>query len=86
LRNPGGYAVVTSPDGRREADTFTCAHCNSLVIVKDGQTADDCGGFCRLCMDLVCPRCAGSNCAPFEKKLEQQEAAYHARRSYRLAE
>ena len=82
MRNPGGYAVVTSPDGQREADTFTCNHCNHLVEVKAGEKAEDIGGFCKLCMELVCPRCAGGPCVPFEKKLEQQEAAYHARRSY----
>jgi hypothetical protein len=82
MRNPGGYAVVTDGDSVREADTFTCAHCNSIVIVKAGQKAEDVGGFCRMCMDLICPRCADGPCVPFEKKLEAQEAAYHARRSY----
>jgi hypothetical protein len=31
-------------------------------------------------MRLICPKCLGSGCTPFEKKLEAEEASYNARR------
>jgi hypothetical protein len=82
MRNPGGYATWTGPDGMREADTFTCAHCNKIVHVKPLAPADELGGFCRNCMKAVCPACTDKGCTPFERRLEDWEAAYHARRSY----
>lgn len=75
MLRPGGYAVTEEPERPRdECDTFTCSHCNTVVFVKPKAPASDCGGFCRMCMKLVCPRCADGSCTPFEKKLEQQEA------------
>jgi hypothetical protein len=70
----GGYAVSTDLEGRvSEADSFTCAHCNSVTLVRAGQRAADLGGFCRLCSKLICSKCAGGDCTPFEKKLQQME-------------
>lgn len=83
MRNPGGYACVSEPDRPlREADTFTCAHCNRVVHVPAKANPDELGGFCRMCMSMVCPQCANGSCTPFEKKLAEIEARYHARRSY----
>lgn len=85
MRNPGGCVIITDPYAPvREVDTFTCCHCNSIVKVEPGARAEDCGGFCRMCMAPVCPKCADGPCVPFEKKLEAEEAAYRARRSYGL--
>lgn len=83
MRNAGGYAVLFGPDGGvTERDTFTCFHCNSVVYVKPKSNPDDFGSMCRLCMKMVCQRCANFGCTPFEKKLEQIEARDRARRSY----
>lgn len=84
MRNPRGYACISDPDaGTREADTFTCFHCNSVVFVKPMASPTDVGGMCGLCAKLICPACvAKGNCDPFEKKLERVEASYHALRSY----
>ncbi len=81
---PGGYAFSFDVDGvRQEADTFTCAHCNRIVVVKPKCSPDDLGGMCRLCMKMTCPACvARGSCDPFEKKLARQEAVYRARLSY----
>lgn len=80
MRNPGGYLTVTHEDGRvEEYDTFTCAGCNSVQIIAPGR---DPGQFCPITGKMVCLQCAKTKRGPFERYLEQQEAAYHARRSY----
>lgn len=73
---PGGYAFTFDGGGvRQEADTFTCSHCNRIVIVKPKCDPCDLGGMCRLCMKMICPGCVDEGqCVPFEKKIEQQEA------------
>lgn len=86
MRNPGGYAVIESPDpqrvnfdrlrceeiprGRYEVDTFTCNHCNRVIHVKSKASPDEFGSMCRGCMKMVCPKCADGPCTPFMKKLE----------------
>ena len=72
MRNPTGYARITSPDGTSECDTFTCHHCNTIVHAK----GDDIGGFCRNCMQLICPKCVGQDCTPFLKRIEHWEKFY----------
>ena len=85
MRKPQGYAVITSPDGVREADTFTCAHCQHVTHVKAGAKPEDLGGLCKSCMGLICSRCVGKSCDPFLKKIEREEARYHSLRSMGLA-
>ena len=83
MRNAQGYACITDPDhGIREADTFTCFHCNSINHVKAKADPSELGGLCKVCMKLICPRCVGQTCVPFMKRIEREEARYHARRSY----
>ena len=78
---PGGYAFSFDVDGiRQEADSFTCAHCNRIVVVKPKCDLTDLGGFCRLCIKMICPACVDiGSCDPFEKKLERQEKEYRRR-------
>lgn len=80
MRNPGGYRLITE-DGRAniENDTFTCHHCNGIVIVPPGQIMLTTGATCRACMRQVCDRCAGEmdrtlKCTPFEAKMERMES------------
>ena len=80
MRKPQGYACVTSPEGVREADTFTCAHCQRITHVKAGAKPEDLGGLCKQCMGLICPRCVGRACRPFERWLEIVEAKYERNR------
>ena len=84
MRNAGGYACSFDVLGvRHEADTFTCAHCNKIVIVKSGCNPDDLGGICYICTKMVCPICVDAGiCDPLEEKLKRAEASHHARRSY----
>ncbi len=82
-RGQGGYLVITDPNAGtvKERDTFTCFHCNNIVIVEYKADPESLGGFCRLCMKNVCKNCLGQGCLPFEKKLEQMEAQDRFRRS-----
>lgn len=82
MRSPGGYGLLSSPEGMTERDTFTCHHCNSVVLVKPKTNPDEFGSMCRLCMKMVCKRCANLGCTPFEKKLEMLEKRDIALRSY----
>lgn len=70
MRRPGGYLVSVGPDGTDEHDTFTCCHCNFVTVVKPKEPP---GGYCSLCAKLICERCTGKGCDPFEQKLERWE-------------
>lgn len=75
MRNPGGQATWYGAEGKPlERDTFTCCHCNRVVVVPPKASPSDLGGWCGLCAKPVCPQCAGKECVPFEMKLEQIES------------
>lgn len=98
MRNPGGYAVITTPEptpvnfdrlrcerlgeGTHEVDVYCCEHCNRIVHVKPGAIPEQLGSMCRNCMAMVCPRCAPGPCVPWLKKLEIAERRDRALRSY----
>lgn len=84
MRGLSGYATITSPEGqRREADTFTCGHCNRIVHINYKTPLDALGGRCAVCDTLICPRCIKSGrCDPFEEKLKRMEHRDMVRRSY----
>ena len=98
MRNPGGYAFITTPvatevnfDGLRreqigagtfEVDTFTCKHCNRAIHIAIKSQGDE--FFCRNCMARICPSCADHPCIPFMKKIEAQEARDRTLRSYEV--
>lgn len=78
-----GYACITDPvDGIKECDTHTCAHCQKLVFTPPNKKIEEVGDFCRGCMKVICLNCVGKGCTPFLKKIELEEARYHALRSY----
>lgn len=83
MRSPGGYATLTDPEQTREADTFSCFHCQRIVHVRPLTDAADAGGLCKVCMKLICGPCvdAGS-CVPWERTFEKIEARDRALRSY----
>lgn len=97
MRNPGGYGVTTYADSGRkdEEDTFTCCHCNALVVLlpqrtamtevqsKDPLVAEAAGvPFCISCMKPICRGCNGKPCVPFMKKIDRAEQRALARRSF----
>lgn len=73
-RRMNGIAEWTFPTRTVTCSTFACCHCNRITVVEQGAKADDCGGFCRLCMKPTCKTCADKGCTPFESKLERMEA------------
>lgn len=97
MRNPGGYAIITTPEptvvnfdrlrcetvqGTHEADVYCCVHCNRIVHVKPGAIPEELGSMCRNCMKMVCPTCAPGPCIPWLKKLDEAERRERALRSY----
>jgi hypothetical protein len=79
MLRPGGWAQWSGPDGTTECDTVTCAHCNHVVLLRDETTgkplsAEQSGGFCRMCMKPTCKGCSDRSCTPFERRLEEMEA------------
>ena len=75
MLKPGGYAVLSGPDGTKEADTFTCAHCQHIVHVKPLADAADSGGLCKVCMGLICSTCVDvGTCTPWQVQWEKMEA------------
>lgn len=75
MRRPGGYLVVIGQEKKAEADTFTCCHCQRVVLVKPKAPPAECGGWCGRCAKLICGPCAARpGCDPFERKLERVEA------------
>ena len=80
-----GYLLITSPEGITENDTFGCAHCNNVVIVKAGRPAEESGGWCLHCSKCICRGCGTvGRCTPFEKKLDLYEKRAMSRRSMGL--
>lgn len=70
-----GYTVITSPEGKKENDLFTCGHCQKVVTFEPGELPEDAGGLCKVCNRLICKACHGlGKCEPFERKLERMEA------------
>lgn len=75
-----GHLAVTGPDGTIEQETFTCAHCSCIVVVKYRATPEELGGACRHCDAMVCPDCVRvGRCTPFEKRIEEHEARMRLR-------
>ena len=76
MRNAGGYLIVTDPNTPMpiERDTFTCCHCNGVVIVKPGSGIER--GFCFMEMKPHCGKKECWGCVPFEQRLEAMEGKY----------
>ncbi len=86
MQRPGGQVTIVCDGGTREADTYSCGHCQRVVVVPAKADPANLGGMCYACMHLVCPACvAKAECTPIEKWLEQQERRADTLRSYGLA-
>lgn len=83
MRKPQGYYVIVEPDkAATEGDTFTCFHCQRVVNVPPKADPSTMGGFCRVCMRLICGPCADKgSCTPWEKQMEAMEKRDRFRRS-----
>ena len=83
MRRPQGYLLrVEAGCADVERDTFTCGHCQRIVIVRPKADPVSLGGLCKQCMAMICPRCLGRGCTPWEKQMERMEARAEALRSY----
>jgi hypothetical protein len=77
---PGGIGQYFTPTGRMtEVATSTCAHCSSITDIPDPKKLHEHTDVCRLCMRLICLKCAGKPCIPWMKRVEQaEEKAYRS--------
>ena len=68
-----GYAIITNDWGDiKEADTFTCCHCNSIQFIRRG--SGTVRGYCYNCDHPTCGKERCLNCVPFERMIEEMEA------------
>ncbi|TAL13944.1 hypothetical protein EPN95_04625 [Patescibacteria group bacterium] len=66
--------TIVGPRRNMEADTATCVHCNRAWMTRSNvKGKGDPGGWCMVCMKMICPKCAGKPCMPFLKKLDLYE-------------
>lgn len=94
MRNPHGYATIIGDLARKdpklveqgvrhteaEIETFRCEHCHRHVHVPVKGDPYDIGGFCRQCMQPICPKCVDKRiCLPWEKAMEKKEASQRFR-------
>lgn len=84
MRNAHGTAIITDRETGKQQfmDTMVCRHCQRITHVKPKQSPSELGGFCAVCSGLICSGCVGKGCDEIQRKLDRQEASYHARRSY----
>lgn len=78
MRKAGGVMICTDENGSKEIDTFTCASCKTIVLVRPGDT----GYLDWFTNKLICKACVDGDRSPFEEKLKRMEANAAARRSY----
>jgi hypothetical protein len=77
--------------GDKECDTFTCAHCSTVVFVQPYCDPADMGGLCPKCSSpkkpsYLCPECTDKGgCDPYEEKLKRWEARDNFLRDFRAA-
>jgi hypothetical protein len=72
----GGVGEYFTPDGVIAVETSTCAHCGRITEIPNRKRMADVVDFCRKCMRLICADCAGKDCHPIEKRVEEEEARY----------
>jgi phage terminase large subunit GpA-like protein len=64
---------VGSGMGMYESATYTCSHCNSIVVIEPKRTRDR--GFCRKCSQRICDGCTTVmaltlECVPMSMKID----------------
>jgi hypothetical protein len=87
MRKPGGYGVMRDKETGivlKEEDSYSCRHCGAVRFVKPKQDPTEIGGLCYICSGLICADCVGHGCDELQRRLDREEASYHARRSYGL--
>ena len=73
MRRAQGIMIVVG-DEEVHRDTFTCPHCERIVIVQPFEDPSVKSGFCLKCYRHTCRWCAQTDCVPWEKVMEKMEA------------
>lgn len=73
-QQPGGIGQYFE-DGVlvQEVYTSTCSHCANITEFPTKRAMLDHVDICRGCMRLICLRCHGKPCRPFEAEAEREE-------------
>lgn len=72
MLRPGGYLLITDPERPTvERDTYTCCHCNRIVVVRPGSGTKR--GWCFRCDAAHCGGFRCWTCVPFERRMEAME-------------
>lgn len=83
---PGGYAIITDPNGVLEMDTFTCSHHNGIVHVPAGTVLDSISAICFGCQKRICRACEKrrkmtGRCDEWERQMDALEKQERIRQS-----
>ena len=77
-----GHLEIFDPLRHRQYDTFSCCHCNRVVIVRHRADPSELGGMCKVCDKLICPECnQKGGCTPWEEEMRRMEARYALRKA-----
>jgi hypothetical protein len=77
LPKAGGISEYWGPNGEYTIKyCSTCAHCQVHTEFSNHKERLEKTDVCRGCMRLICLRCAGKPCLPWEKQCEYAERAY----------
>lgn len=93
LNRRGGALTIDGPDGRTVVDTFTCAHCQTIVQLTQASSHhgiigrdnfDQVGATCGCCGQAVCLKCSFTN-DPWLNQLDRiEEAAYRKQQNAKV--
>lgn len=88
MLRPQGYGIIIDPElPPVEHDTFTCSHCNKIVIVPPGWRPENMPSMCKGCSGYLCLACwnlrmRGADCVTWKQQIDRIEARNQALKSY----
>jgi hypothetical protein len=82
---PGGVNEVFDELGTVTEYASTCSHCQHITQFPSKRKMMEHVDFCRGCMKLICLKCYGLPCRPYEKEADRQEAEFELRRAIERA-
>jgi hypothetical protein len=76
---PGGINVFFDGETGTEIEdhSSTCSHCQALTAFPSRRVMMDHVDICRGCMKLICLKCVGKPCVPYERRAEMAETEHY---------
>lgn len=80
-QQPGGINIITDPVLGTSVETHssTCKHCQAITDFESRKVMMNHVEICRGCMSLICLKCYGKPCRPYEQEAERQELEFKLR-------